>query len=76
MLYEIPAFITVMINFIAQKSLEDMRHIYFQLKEQVLKGKGIIANYLGFCDSQRLEEIFVDELFGTEMRMTDKLHPK
>ena len=59
----------------AKKSLEDIRRIYFRLKEQVLKGKGILAHYLGFCDSRKLEELLI-EIFGRDMRMTDELHPK
>ena len=60
---------------IAKKSLEDVRRLYFQLKEQVFHGKGLISHYLGFCDSNRLEELLI-ETFGREMRMTDRTHPK
>ena len=51
-----------------------MRYIYFRLKDQVFKGDNAIAHHLGFC-SHKLEELLM-ELFGTEMRMADKLHPK
>ncbi|CAI8027127.1 85/88 kDa calcium-independent phospholipase A2 [Geodia barretti] len=59
----------------AKKSLEDVRRLYFKLKEQVFQGKGLISHYLGFCDSQRLEELLI-ETFGREMKMTDRTHPK
>lgn len=55
--------------------LEDIRRLYFRLKEQVFQGNGIIAHYLGFCNSHKLEELLI-ETFGTEMKMTDKMHPK
>lgn len=55
--------------------LEDIKRLYFRLKEQVFQGKGILAHYLGFCDSKKLEELLI-ETFGTEMKMTDKMHPK
>ena len=35
----------------------------------------MIARYLGFCDSHRLEEVLI-ETFGKEMKMSDKTHPK
>ena len=60
---------------IAKKSLEDIRRLYFKLKEEVFQGKGLIAHYLGFCDSQRLEELLI-ETFGRDMKMTDITHPK
>ena len=68
---------TVALNYIAtaKKSLEDVRRLYFKLKEQVFQGKGLISHYLGFCDSQRLEELLI-ETFGREMKMTDRTHPK
>jgi calcium-independent phospholipase A2 len=59
----------------AKKSLADVRRLYFQLKEQVFQGKGLIAHYLGFCDSHRLEELLI-ETFGREMKMSDRRHPK
>ena len=59
----------------AKKSLEDIRRLYFRLKEQVFKGNGMIAQYFGFCDSNKLEDLLI-ETFGTEMKMTDKTHPK
>lgn len=59
----------------AKKSLEDIKRLYFRMKDQVFQGKGIIAHYLGFCDSCKLEEVLIDT-FGNEMKMTDKTHPK
>ena len=35
----------------------------------------MIAQYFGFCDSNKLEDLLI-ETFGTEMKMTDKTHPK
>ena len=56
-------------------SLEEVKRFYFRLKEQVFKGKGILGLFGFGCDSKRLEEL-LKEVFGTEMRMTDKQHPK
>ena len=56
-------------------SLEEVKQFYFRLKEQVFKGKGILGLFGFGCDSKKLEEL-LKEVFGTEMRMTDKQHPK
>ena len=58
--------------------LEDIKRLYFRLKEQVFQGKGILAHYFKSWDSvtaKKLEELLI-ETFGTEMKMTDKTHPK
>lgn len=65
----------ITITIAAKKSLEDIRRLYFRLKEQVFKGNGIIARYLGFCDSQKLEELLIDT-FGRETKMSDITYPR
>ena len=55
-----------------KNTLAELRQMYFELKEEVFS----TCNRLGYCcNSQRLEEL-LKRTVGTEMVLTDVLHPK
>ena len=55
--------------------LEDIKRLYFRLKEQVFQGIGLLGLFGFGCDSTKLEDI-LKETFGDDMKMSDRKHPK